>query len=80
MKVGDIIIEAVSDGHVLAPASAIFRRPMEDWIPHEQFLDGAGNITMSMGGFLVRSGDLCLMEVAWWLSVTRSGTRISFAA
>jgi glyoxylase-like metal-dependent hydrolase (beta-lactamase superfamily II) len=64
MKVGDISIDAVSDGHVLAPASAIFRRPMEDWIPHEQFLDAAGNITMSMGGFLVRSGDrLVLIDV-----------------
>ena len=30
---------------------------MEDWIPHQQFLDADGNITMSMGGFLVRSGE-----------------------
>jgi len=57
MKVGDITIDPVSDGYVLAPATGLFRRPMEDWSPHQQFLDAAGNITMSMGGFLVRSGD-----------------------
>jgi glyoxylase-like metal-dependent hydrolase (beta-lactamase superfamily II) len=57
MNVGEITIEAVSDGYVLAPATALFGRPMEDWIPHQQFLDADGNITMSMGGFLVRSGD-----------------------
>jgi glyoxylase-like metal-dependent hydrolase (beta-lactamase superfamily II) len=57
MNVGEITVEAVSDGYVLAPASAMFRRPAEDWIPHQQFLDADGNITMAMGGFLVRSGD-----------------------
>ena len=59
MKVGNIVIEAVSDGYALTPASAIFRRPMEDWIPHEQFLDADGNITMSMGGVRTPTNSRC---------------------
>lgn len=57
MNIGGITIEGVSDGHIPAPASAIFRRPEEDWAPHQQFLDKDGNVTMSMGGFLVRPGE-----------------------
>lgn len=57
MKVGEITIDAVSDGYLPAPASAIFRRPDSDWEPHRQFLDEDGNITFGMGGFLVRTGD-----------------------
>jgi glyoxylase-like metal-dependent hydrolase (beta-lactamase superfamily II) len=64
MEVGDITIEAVSDGQLLAPASVIFQRPDADWEPHRQFLDEDGNITFGMGGFLVRSGDrLVLIDV-----------------
>ena len=64
MNVGGITIDAVSDGHLSAPASAVFRRPDTDWSQHQQFLDENGNITFSMGGFLVRTGDrLALVDV-----------------
>ena len=57
MNIGEIAVDPVSDGEVRGPASALFRRPAEDWAPHDQFLDEAGNLTLSMGGFLVRTGD-----------------------
>jgi len=57
MQVGAIGIEPVSDGYVLAPAVAMFNKTAEDWEPHRQFLDDAGNFQIEMGGFLVRTGD-----------------------
>jgi len=57
MKVGNITIDAVSDGSILAPATLAFNRPNEeDWAQHQQFLDENGQITFAMGGFLVRDG------------------------
>lgn len=57
MNVGDITIEGVSDGALVAPASAMFQQSAEDWAPHQQFLDADGNLEFAMGGFLVRTGD-----------------------
>ena len=58
MRIGSITIDAVSDGSLLAPATALFnKRSEEDWVPHQQFLDEQGRLTFQMGGFLVRTGD-----------------------
>ena len=35
----------------------MFFRPVEDWIPHQQFLDPDGNVKAALGGFLVRTGN-----------------------
>ena len=64
MKIGDITIEPVSDGELLAPATLAFNKPEEGWEHHKQFLDENGNVTFAMGGFLVRTGDhLVLVDV-----------------
>lgn len=64
MKIGDITIEGVSDGFLLAPATAILQRSAEELAPHQQFLDENGNLTFAMGGFLVRAGErLVLIDV-----------------
>ena len=58
MHVGDITIEGVSDGALQAPATLMFNKPNdEDWAPHQQFLDGNGQLTFEMGGFLLHAGD-----------------------
>jgi glyoxylase-like metal-dependent hydrolase (beta-lactamase superfamily II) len=55
VNIGDIRIDAVSDGSILAPATMMFNKPnREDWAPHLQFLDEKGQLTFEMGGFLVR--------------------------
>ena len=57
MQIGDMSIEGVSDGSVLAPATAMFNKTDRDWLQHSQFLDKDGMLTFEMGGFLVRNGD-----------------------
>ncbi|MGH9921084.1 MAG: MBL fold metallo-hydrolase, partial [Nitrososphaerales archaeon] len=62
MKVGRITIDAVSDGSLQAPPTALYGKSLqggstgEDWKPHRQFLDDNGMLTFEMGGFLVRDG------------------------
>jgi glyoxylase-like metal-dependent hydrolase (beta-lactamase superfamily II) len=57
LKVGSITIEAVSDGCLRAPPTALFNRPSkEDWAPHRDLLDEEGRVVFEMGGFLVRDG------------------------
>jgi glyoxylase-like metal-dependent hydrolase (beta-lactamase superfamily II) len=57
VQVGNIRIDPVSDGSLLAPPTILFNRPTdEDWEPHRQFLDENGQLTFEMGGFLIRDG------------------------
>jgi glyoxylase-like metal-dependent hydrolase (beta-lactamase superfamily II) len=57
LEVGAITIEAVSDGCLRAPATALFNKPSaEDWAPHRGLLDEEGRVVFEMGGFLVRDG------------------------
>jgi glyoxylase-like metal-dependent hydrolase (beta-lactamase superfamily II) len=60
MRVGDLEILPVPDGWARMPAVDLLRftGPREDpWLPHEQFLAEDGSIELSLGGFLVRTGD-----------------------
>jgi glyoxylase-like metal-dependent hydrolase (beta-lactamase superfamily II) len=38
----------------MAASSAYAKQDAESWAPHQQFLDADGNLTMALGGFLVR--------------------------
>lgn len=58
MRIGSITIDAVSDGSLMAPATALFnKRDEADWEPHRQFLDEEGRLEFAMGGFLIRDGE-----------------------
>jgi len=58
VHVGRFRIDPVSDGSILAPATAMFNKADPgDWAPHQQFLDDDGRLTFEMGGFLVRDGE-----------------------
>jgi glyoxylase-like metal-dependent hydrolase (beta-lactamase superfamily II) len=60
MRVGALEILPVPDGWARMPAGNLLRntsdRP-DAWLPHEQFLTEDGKIELSLGGFLVRTGD-----------------------
>lgn len=59
MRVGSLEIVPILDGTARMPAREILRYtgPNSDpWAAHQQFLDGE-DIVMSLGGFLLRSGD-----------------------
>ncbi len=57
--VGEYRIDPVIDGHLRFRAATFYPNvPDEQWLPHQQFLDEDGRITMPVGGFLVRgNGD-----------------------
>ncbi len=57
VEIGAVTIEGVSDGRLRAPATLLYNKTDEDWLPHAQFLDEDGMLPFEMGGFLVRSGD-----------------------
>ena len=77
MQIGDMTIEGVSDGSLLAPATAMFNKTDQDWLQHSQFLDKDGMLTFEMGGFLVRNGDrIALVDtgIGPHADATRTGT------
>jgi glyoxylase-like metal-dependent hydrolase (beta-lactamase superfamily II) len=60
MQVGALEILPVPDGWARMPAGDLLRftgNRADAWLPHEQFLTEDGNIELSLGGFLVRTGD-----------------------
>lgn len=57
MQIGDVVIEPVYDGEMLMPATAFAGTTMEQWAPHQQFLDDQGRLNFALGGFLVRAKD-----------------------
>jgi glyoxylase-like metal-dependent hydrolase (beta-lactamase superfamily II) len=59
MRVGDLDIVPVYDGWARVPAAELLRftGDRDDaWLPHEQFLTDDGGIELSLGGFLIRTG------------------------
>ena len=77
MQIGDMTIEGVSDGSLLAPPTAMFNKTDQDWLQHSQFLDKDGMLTFEMGGFLVRNGDrIALVDtgIGPHADATRTGT------
>ena len=60
MRVGNLEIQPVSDGWARIPAPELLRfigDRDDPWLPHEQFITADGSIELSLGGFLVRTGD-----------------------
>jgi glyoxylase-like metal-dependent hydrolase (beta-lactamase superfamily II) len=60
MRVGDLEIHPVHDGWARMPADALLRFTggrSDPWLPHEEFIRDDGTIDLSLGGFLVRTGD-----------------------
>src|SRR4051794_21056273 len=60
MKVGALEIHPVHDGWARMPAGDLLRFTGgrdEPWLPHGEFINADGTIELSLGGFLVRTGD-----------------------
>jgi glyoxylase-like metal-dependent hydrolase (beta-lactamase superfamily II) len=55
MKIGDLVVEPVYDGVMKMPATAFAGTTMEQWAPHQRFLDEQGRLEFALGGFLVRA-------------------------
>jgi glyoxylase-like metal-dependent hydrolase (beta-lactamase superfamily II) len=64
MNIGDVVVEPIHDGVMLAPATAFKGTTDEQWAPHRQFLDADGRLAFALGGFLVRApgGRLILVD------------------
>lgn len=60
MKVGELEILPIFDGVSFQDGRAILSMPSVDgdpWVAHEALLDDEGRLELTMGGFLVRTGD-----------------------
>jgi glyoxylase-like metal-dependent hydrolase (beta-lactamase superfamily II) len=59
MKVGALSVEPVYDGTGLEPARESLTRPgiADPWRCHDHLLDEHGNLKLTVGGFLVLTGD-----------------------
>ena len=60
MRVGDVEIVPVHDGWARLPAGDLLRFTggrVDPWLPHDQFISADGTIELSLGGFLVWTGD-----------------------
>jgi len=56
--IGALTVDPVFDGTAVIPATRAFAGTTdEQWAPHRRFLDADGNLELSLGGFLVRSGE-----------------------
>ena len=63
MDVGEIRIDPVVDGVIMSPGREVLRRPGVDdpWADHRDLLTADGMLEMTVGGFLVRSGDRVIL-------------------
>lgn len=63
MRIGALAVEPVYDGYAREPAREVLRRPGAPgaWACHEDLLDAAGNLNLTLGGFLVRTGDRTIL-------------------
>jgi glyoxylase-like metal-dependent hydrolase (beta-lactamase superfamily II) len=60
MRVGALEIHPVPDGWARMPAAELLRFTGgrdDPWLPHEGFINPDGSIDLSLGGFLIRTGD-----------------------
>jgi glyoxylase-like metal-dependent hydrolase (beta-lactamase superfamily II) len=60
MRVGTLEIHPVHDGSAHVPAGDLLRFTgdrTDPWLAHEQFIAADGRLELSLGGFLVRTGD-----------------------
>lgn len=57
MKVGTLEVVPIIDGYGHEPAREVLTRPDADgWACHQHLLDDAGNLPLTLGGFLLRTG------------------------
>lgn len=65
MKVGALAVDLVYDGLGREPAREVLTRPGagDAWAcaEHQHLLDPAGNLSLTLGGFLVRTGDRVIL-------------------
>jgi glyoxylase-like metal-dependent hydrolase (beta-lactamase superfamily II) len=55
MNIGDLVAEPIYDGVMRAPATIFYGgTTLEQWAPHQRFLEPDGMIRFDLGGFLVR--------------------------
>jgi glyoxylase-like metal-dependent hydrolase (beta-lactamase superfamily II) len=62
--IGGLRVEAILDGHGKEPAQEILTRHMhagDPWTCHAHELDADGNLPLSVGGFLVKSGSRTIL-------------------
>jgi glyoxylase-like metal-dependent hydrolase (beta-lactamase superfamily II) len=60
MHVGALEIQPVADGWARLPADDLLRFTggrNDPWLPHDEFINADGSIDLSLGGFLVRTGE-----------------------
>jgi glyoxylase-like metal-dependent hydrolase (beta-lactamase superfamily II) len=60
MRVGGLEIQPVHDGWARMPATDLLRFTGgrdDPWLPHHEFINADGSIELSLGGFLIRTGD-----------------------
>lgn len=60
VRIGELDIRPIFDGHGHEPAAAMLDAPTasgDPWACHTDLLDPDGNIQMTLGGFLIRTGD-----------------------
>ena len=61
MQVGELSIQPIADGVALLPPTVAYSGAKgardEDWEPHRNLLTEDGKLQLSLGGFLVRTGD-----------------------
>ena len=65
MKVGALTVEPIYDGDGREPAREVLTRPGTDdaWAcpDHRHLLDADGNLSLTLGGFLVRTGERVIL-------------------
>ncbi|MFF7216603.1 MBL fold metallo-hydrolase [Streptomyces sp. NPDC008238] len=62
VRLGDLRVTYVPDGAArLRPRDLLPGTPSEVWAARPEFLDGSGNLAVSIGGLLVESGDRALL-------------------
>ena len=73
MKIGTLTVDSVRDGQAVLPPSAAYAgRDDADWAPHRDLLDADGNLSLALGGFLVRGiGDRVVLVDAGVGNITR---------
>lgn len=59
MKIGALTIEPVYDGYGQEPAREVLTQPgvSDPWACHDHVLDADGNLRLTLGGFLLCTGD-----------------------
>jgi glyoxylase-like metal-dependent hydrolase (beta-lactamase superfamily II) len=55
MNIGELVVEPIVDGAMRASPTSFKGTTVEQWAPHQRFLNPDGTIEFALGGFLVRA-------------------------